>query len=82
MDRDDSDVVAYDETDSSRMINEEVEALILQKPEDPIKDQPGSDSDDGDVYAVGIHMEKYTGREFSPCRATDWWMAWDAESHM
>ena len=59
LDEDNSDVVVYDETDSSRTINEEVEALILQKPGDPIMDQLGSDLDDGDVHAVGTHGEVY-----------------------
>ena len=37
--------VAYDEIDSSRMMNKEVETLILQKPAGQTKDQPGSDSE-------------------------------------
>ena len=48
--------MVYDETDSSKMINEEVEALILQEPRGPTKDQLDSDSDDGDVDAVGTHI--------------------------
>jgi hypothetical protein len=74
--------VVYDEINSSRMIDEEIEALILQKPGGPTKDQPDSDSDDGDVNAVGTHVEKYTGCKLSPHKATNWWMEWDAASHM
>ena len=60
-------------------------AKSLQWPEivgEEDDDELGSDLDDGDVHVVGTHMEKYTGHEFSPRRATDWWMEWDAESHM
>ena len=80
--RDNSDEVVYDEIDSSRMINEEVEALILQKPGGPTRDQPGSDSDDGDVHAVGTHVERHTGCKLSPHKAADWWVEWDAASHV
>ena len=72
----------YDEIDSSRMINEEVETLLLQTPGVPTKDQPDPDSDNGDVHAVGTHMEKYTGCKLSPHNAVDWWVEWDAASHV
>ena len=64
------------------MINEGIEALILQQPGGPTKDQPDSDSDGGDLYAVGTHMEVYTVCKLSPHRAADWWVEWDAASHM
>ena len=63
------------------MINEEVEALILQEPAGPTKDQPGSDSE-RDIHAVGTQMERYTGCKFSPHGAANWWVEWDAVSHM
>ena len=74
--------MVYDETDSSKMINEVVEALILQEPRGSTKDQLDSDSDDGDVNAVGTHMEEYTGCELPPDEAANWWVEWDAASHM
>ena len=64
------------------MINEEVEGLVLQKPRDLLMDQSDAESDHGDMHVVGAHMEKYTGHEFSSHRATNWWMEWDAASHM
>ena len=83
LDEDDStDVVIYDETDSSRMIDEEVEALVLQKSRNLFIDQSDAESDHGDVHVVGAHMEKYTEHEFSSHKATNWWMEWDAVSHM
>lgn len=83
LDEDDPmDEVTYDEIDSSRMIDQEVEALILQKPEHLLIGKPGAESDHGDVHIVGTHVERYTGLEFSSHAATSWWMEWDAMSHM
>ena len=73
--------VVYDGIDSSRMVDEEVEALILQKPRHMLIDQPDAESGSDDVHIVGAHMERYTGHEFSSRVATDWWM-WDAVSHI
>ena len=73
--------VMYDEIDSSRMLDEEVEALILQKPRHTLMDQTDVESGSDDVHIVGAHMERYTGHEFSSCIATNWWM-WDAVSHI
>jgi len=73
-------VVICDEIDSSRMINEEVEDLVLQESINP--DQSDDESDYGDACPVGAQMEKYTGCEFSSCKATNWWLEWDAASHM
>ena len=75
-------MVVYDEIDSSRMVNEEVEDLVLQKSIDPTIDQSDTESDHGDAYPVGAQMEKYTGCEFSSRGATNWWLEWDAASHM
>lgn len=75
------DEVTYDEIDSSRMVDEEVEALILQKPGHLLMGEQGSESDNEDII-VGAHMEKYTGHEFSSRTATNWWVEWDAMSHM
>ena len=65
------DVVIYDETDSSKTIDEAVEALILQKPKNLLTDQADSESDHGDVHIMGEDMEKYTGHEFTSCTATN-----------
>jgi hypothetical protein len=78
---DPTDEVVYDEIDSSRTIDEEVEALILQK-SGHLEGEPGAESNHGDVHIVGAHVERYTGYEFSSRTATSWWMAWDATSHM
>ena len=59
-----------------------MEALILQKPRNPLIDQENVESDHSDVCIVGSHVEKYTGHEFSSRAATNWWMEWDAVSHM
>ena len=62
--------------------DEEVEALILQKPRNLLIDQEDAESDNNDVHTVGSHVEKYTGYEFLSRVATNWWMEWNAASHM
>ena len=74
----DQNAVLYDEIDSSRTLNEEVGALILQGPNNPLVNQTDVEPDN-DVHIVGSNMERYTGCEFS---ATKEWMEWDATSHM
>ena len=78
----DEGIVLYDGIDSSRMIDEEVEALILQEPRHLLMDQADAEPDDNDVHVVGAYVERYTGHEFSSRAATNWWMEWDAVSHM
>jgi hypothetical protein len=82
----DGDVIPYDEIDSSKTINEEVEALILQKPShiliDPVDTELGDDGDDDGVHIIGTHVESYTGYDFSPHVATSGWMEWDAASYI
>jgi len=83
LDEDDPmDEVTYDEIDSSKMIDEEVEALILQKPRQLPMGEPDAESDHGDVHIVGANVDRYTGHQFSSRGATGWWMDWDAMSHM
>ena len=77
-----SEVVSYDEIDSSRTIDEEVEALILQKPNHLFRSPADVESDHDDVHIIGMHVEKYTGLEFSSHVATGGWVEWDATSHM
>ena len=69
--------VPYDEIDSSRTIDEEVGALILQEPS-----HIGAGLDLDDVHIIGSYVERFTGREFTSCAATREWMEWDATSHM
>lgn len=76
------DVVLYDEIDSSRSIDEEVETLMLQNPNHTVTNQAGAESDHDDVQIVGTHVERYTGHKFSPHVATGGWIEWDASSHM
>ena len=64
------------------MINEEVEDLVLQEPRDLLMDQSDIESDHGDMHVVGAHMDIYTGHIFSSHRATNWWIEWDAVSHL
>ena len=78
----DEDTVLYDGVDSSRTIDEEVEALMLQEPRHLLMDQTNAESDHDDVQIVGTHIERYTGHEFSSHAATNWWMEWDAVSHV
>ena len=78
----DEGAVLCDEIDSSKMIDEEVEALILQEPTHLPMNQVDIESDYNDVQIVGPHVEKYTGCEFSSRAATNWWMEWDATSHI
>jgi len=68
------DQVTYDEIDSSRMIDEEVGALILQKPRHLLIGEPDVESDHGDVHIEGANMDRYTGHEFSSCGATNQWI--------
>jgi hypothetical protein len=77
------DVVVHDGIDSSKMINEEVEDLILQEPGHLLVDNPDTTSDDDDLHIVGKNLEKYTGHDFSSRMATgSWpWIEWDATSH-
>jgi hypothetical protein len=77
----DGDTVPYNEIDSSKMIDEEVEALILEKPNHLFKGQAGVELDHDDVAIVGVHVERYTGYDVSPYIATGEWMEWDATSH-
>ena len=78
LDEDDQgDEVVYDEIDSSKLIDEEVGALILQNPRNITMDKPDSDGDD--VQIVGTNVERYTGYEFSSRGATNLWMEWDAQ---
>jgi len=76
------DKVVYDEIDSSRTIDEETTDLILQQPRNPLAYKPDAESDHDDHQVVGADMERYTGREFSSCTATNSWMDWDATSDM
>jgi hypothetical protein len=78
----DEGMILCDEIDSSRMIDEEVEALILQEPSHLLIDQADAESDHDDVHIIGANMERYTGCEFSSRTATSCWMEWDAGSHM
>lgn len=73
--------VGYDEIDSSKTIEEETGDLILQRPTN-LTDQREAGPDDDDVCIIGTHVERYTGRYFSSCKATNEWMAWDATSSM
>ncbi len=76
------DEVIYDEIDSSKMIDEETEALILQEPGHLDTDEPDAEPDHGDVHVVGDKVDRYTGYEFSSHEATNWWVEWDAMSHV
>jgi hypothetical protein len=78
----DEDAVLYDDIDSSRTIDEEVENLILQEPSHLLTGQIDAETDPDDVHIIGTYVERYTGREFSSCAATSEWMEWDATSHM
>jgi hypothetical protein len=78
----DEDAVLYDDIDSSRTIDEEVETLILQEPSHLCTGQIDAETDPDDVHIIGTCVERYTGREFSSCAATSEWMEWDATSHM
>ena len=78
----DEGAVLCDEIDSSKMIDEEVEALILQEPTHLPMDQVDTESDHNDVQIVGPHIEKYTRCEFPSQAATNWWMERDAISHI
>jgi hypothetical protein len=60
------DVVVHDGIDSSKMINEEVEDLILQELGHLLVDNPDTTSDNDDLHIVGKNLEKYTGHDFSP----------------
>ena len=82
-DGDEVGVVVYDEIDSSKMINEEVEDLMLQEPRGLLMDNPDTNSDCDDLRIVGKNLERYTGHNFSSHMATNlWpWMEWDATSH-
>lgn len=76
------DVVPYDEIDSSRTIDEEVEALVLQQPSYLLANQADAEPEHDDVHVIGTHVEKYTGHKFSSYVATCEWMEWDATSHV
>jgi len=80
-DDDEADGVIYDEIDSLKMVNEEVEALMLQDSSHSLVDQLDVEPDHGDVHIIGSHVERYTGQEFSSCAATNWWVEWDAAPH-
>ena len=73
-------VVQYDEIDSSRTVDEEVEAFILQETTNPSVSQLDAGLDH-DVHIIGAHVERYTGHEFPSHTYTTEWMAWDAASH-
>jgi hypothetical protein len=72
-------IVEYDEIDSSRTLEEEIGALILQEP-NHLTDQREAGPDDDDLQIIGRYVEPYTGRDFSSCTATNEWMEWDATS--
>ena len=76
------DAVSYDEIDSSRTINEEVESLILQGPSSLPVNQNNAGSDDEDVHVIGTNVDRYTGHRFSSSTVNSEWMEWDADSHM
>jgi len=76
------DEVICDDIDSSRMLNEEVEMVILQEPRHIHVGQPDIEPGHDDAHIVGSHMEVYTGHQFSSCAATNLWIEWDAESHV
>ena len=76
------DAIPYDEIDSSRMIDEEVGALILQEPSHLPMSQDDAGSDHDDVHIIGTYVERYTGHEFSSYAANSEWMEWNAMSHM
>ena len=79
-DAEDEDVVLYDEVDSSRAIDEKIEALILPKPNNLPMDQENVESDQDNVHVVGPNVEQYTGHTFSAQVTTTQWMEWDATS--
>lgn len=72
-------VVGFDEIDSSKTIEEETGDLILQGPNN-LTDQREAMPEDDDLRIIGSHVERYTGRNFSSCTATNEWMSWDATS--
>ena len=74
-------VVRYDEIDSSRTVDEEVGAFILQETNNPSVSQRDAELDHDDVHIIGTHVERYTGHEFPSHTYTSEWMAWDATSH-
>jgi len=76
------DAVLYDEIDSSRTIDEQVEALFLQEPSHLHIGQIDTGSDHNDVHIIGTYVDRYTGHVFSSRTATNEWMEWDATSHM
>ncbi len=76
------DAVLYDEVDSSRTIDEEVEALMLQRSSHLVTDQANAESDHDDVCIVGAHVERYTGHVLPSHAVNGEWMEWDATSHM
>ena len=78
----DEGAVPYDEIDSSKTINEEVEALILQELSHLPMGQINAGPDHDDVHIIGISMDRYTGHQFSSSTVTSEWMEWDATSHM
>ena len=53
----DEDVVLYDGVDSSRIIDEEVQALMLQEPRHLLMDLTNAESDHEDVQIVGIYRK-------------------------
>ena len=50
------EVVSYDEIDSSRTIDEEAEAPILQKPNHLLRSPADVESDYDDVHIKGTHV--------------------------
>ena len=76
------DAVLYDEVDSSRTIDEEVEALMLQRSSLLATNQADAESDHDDVCIVGTHVERYTGHVLPSHVVDGEWMEWDATSHM
>ena len=75
----DGDEIGYDEIDSSKTIDEEVEDLVLQKSNNlPTHHESAVE----DAYIIGAHMERYTGCEFTTHTTTNDWMAWNAAPYM
>jgi hypothetical protein len=63
-------IVEYDETDSSKTLDQEIADLMTV---------PGVDTPSDEV-CVGTDLEQFIGHEFSAQAATNAWMKWDAKS--
>ena len=61
--------VGYDETDSSKTLDEEIADLMTR---------PGVD-DPSDEVCVGTDLEQFIWHEFSAQTATTAWVKWDAK---